>query len=170
MMSIPQRLWISNRPEDPNFEPDEVLYRRIQTPLPADFRDDDTIGVELFEIKDDSYNRSKYCSTEYDVLFNTRIQDNGQHYSNWGIISVTVGEMIEPVPFNLQGKMVECQLLPEHAPGICNYAHTEAWFYRDGIKVSKNKPPSMKTFFRRRLLKTLKVIANYDENHINMPE
>jgi len=170
VIGIPERLWVSQRAEDPIFEEDEILYRRIHTPLPEDFTEDDDISIELFEIKDDSYNRSKYCGSEKDVLFNTRITDEGRHYTNWGVISLTVKDLSVSSQFNHEGRDVVCKLLPVHSPVPCNYSHTEAWFYRDNVQLSKNKPRSMKTFFRRSLLKKIKVLVHYNDQHVVMPD
>jgi len=170
IVGIPERLWVSERDEDQVFEGEEILYRRIHTSLPKDFIDDDDISIELFEIKDDSYNRSKYCGSEKDVLFNTRIEDAGRHYTNWGIVSLTVNDLSVSQPFNYEGRNVVCRLSPIHRPVPCNYSHTEAWFFRDDVKLSTKKPRSMKTLFRRTLLKKLKIIVPYDDEHVVMPD
>ena len=161
-IGIPQHLWILNKLEDQVFEDDEILFRRIRVQLPDDYETDDDLALELFEIKDDSYNRSKYCLFQNDVLYDTRPESNGNHLDNWGIISISVRNLKVKSPFLLNGVHVECELLPIHCPVLCNYPHTEAWFFKDGEKISKKKPRSMKTLFRRSLIKSIRLEKNFE--------
>jgi len=165
-LGIPEHLWTSGRPEDPDFQLNEVLYRRIKKPLPENFLENDEVGIEVFEIKDDSYNRSKYCVDKSHVLFNTCVDDNGAHFSTWGIISLSVEDFCVSSPFDLNGMEVICELKPIHVPIACNYSHTEGWFFRDGVKLSNKKPRSMKTLFRRELLKRLKIEKSFGDESI----
>lgn len=160
---IPEYLWQKDRVEDQEFLGDEILLRRFRIPLPEDFQFDDSIGVELFEMRDDSYNRTKYCFDNKDVLWNGNPNyNNGEHFGNYGVLAISVQELSVSTEFVLNGKTVLCQLQPVHRPDPCNYAHTEAWFIIDGIKKDSKKPAAVKTLFRRLLLKKFEVVKNFD--------
>ena len=90
-LGIPDYLHRGARSADQNFDPEESLYRRFFTKIPSsEWQQDKAVSSVLFELKDDSYNRSKYSQEPEDVLYNEREEDRGSHYFEAGILQVAV--------------------------------------------------------------------------------
>jgi hypothetical protein len=127
------------RPVDPDFQPDERLYRRCP----------DTEVVEGEPFTDQiafypamSVNRSKYGQAQ-DVLY-------PDYFTRFGVLSFLVGGI--PGSFRPdEGTLYEW--IPSHEPLEENYAHSEVRTYRDGVFDAKLRIQStlVKKYFRERL-------------------
>ncbi len=154
-LNIPERLCIEGKPLDVPFSQDELLYRRIDVDI-----DEYIQGIELrkvekiFSLQNDSYNRSSLSNPE-DVL----IDEFGFAYDQHGIISIS-----------LKNFSIECEIISQDQPKTfslkavfdpkkCNYAHCEINAFINNVKMEEKRPPkSAKIFFRRALLKEMKLI------------
>lgn len=155
-LGIPYHLWRNGRPQIDYFSDNELLFRRFYVPgTVKDFVNNAQYSISIFDIKDDSYNRESLCKSAEDVLYDS----NGTHYANYGILALRVGT-IHGFSFVYKSDkgMHNTQLITNHRPEECNYAHCELWFFNDGERIVENKPKSAKKIWRRKLLSFMTVI------------
>lgn len=140
MSDVPERLKRRGRPVDPNFDPEERLYRRVPR---RDFigRDGYVLpaGVRFPDI---SVNRGKYSEPEDVVL----------GYENAAAIAAA---RVRDIPDRID----EYEFRPEHVPKPQNYAHSEIRAFLGGrhLKEAEDRPPrAVRDEFR--VLLGLKVI------------
>jgi hypothetical protein len=110
----PDRMRRNGRPVDHSFQSGEKLFRRYA----ADHLIDGQFSpVGLSFGTAPSVNREKY-SEPGDVLF-----DEANQYENWGVWSVTVGDL----PTAFPEVNATFSFFPMHVPMEDNYAHSEIW-------------------------------------------
>lgn len=155
-IGIPDKLHKDEREDDPVFNVDEVLFRRFKVQgEPAEWLTNSALSAAVFEIKNDSFNRSKYSDAE-DVLYNDRPEDNGAHYVDWGILSLPVSCINLEIPIDHKEKGVVTRRIftiqVRHTSKPCNYAHCEIFVFEDGVQIDSNKPKSVKLSIRNHLV------------------
>lgn len=146
MAGVPATLKQNGRPEDPNFEPAEKLFRR--------YKSEHYVGGEFSNIglpfsTPPSTNRQKYSLPE-DVLFS----ETGQFLS-WGVLSF----MVQDLPSHFSVEQMSYIFFPKHAPLENNYAHSEVWcdrLPRTGTHVVPSK--QAKKLFRAYLSQRVSVV------------
>ena len=119
------------------------------------------MSVALFELKDDSYNRSKYSQKPEDVLYNEREEDKGNHYLDAGILQVAILHTLT-FGFEINDEERKFQLLPVHKPTECIFPHSELHIYENGAKIdyAQSKPKSLKAAIRDFLVRNCTVVKN----------
>ncbi len=158
-LGIPDHLHQDDRVPDQSFEEGELLYRRFRVlGKVEDWKNDKSLSVAIFEIKNDSFNRSKYSNPE-DVLYNDNFEADGKHHTSNGILSLPVAELNEfdfPV---LQNKILKHYTIKvSHTPLVCNYSHSEIFVLEEEQQIDSNKPKSMKAALRDFLLERVTII------------
>ena len=159
-LGIPAYLHQGDRNADQNFDPEELLYRRFFTKIPSsEWQQNKSVSVALFELKDDSYNRSRYSQEPEDVLYNERKEDNGNHYFDAGILQVAILHTLE-FSFDINGNERAFRLSPFHKPTECIFPHTELHIYENETKIdyTQSKPKSLKAAIRDFLVRNCIVI------------
>lgn len=164
-LGIPERLHTNNRNIDPNFDEDECVYRRFKVPGPKETWSmaGNEPSARIFDLSEDSYNRSKYCEQPDDVLFNVRPEDGGKHYDDAGIISLQVNQLRDAATEFLvteNGNRRRFTFSVEHDPLLCMYPHTNVNVMENG-KLAPKRPPSLKSAFRLMLRDYLEIIKPY---------
>lgn len=158
-LGIPEYLHRDGRPIDEEFN-SELIYRRFNIAgNPSEWIKDKSISTVIFEVKNDSCNREKYCKTPSDVLFNTRPEDKGAHYEHHGIISFNsdvVQYFNESLELNDTKRQFTLKMV--HYPNDCMYPHCEIHVYENGIYVDSGKPKSIKALIRDILIGACEVI------------
>lgn len=128
---------------DPDFEPHEALYRRIQPGLyPFTEPLSQAIMQKLITFPDCSVNRSKYSKPE-DVL--------EPDYLQWGILQF----LVQDVPIRLQDGDSISTFKVVHCPLLENYAHSEIQSFKGDILKEPSK--TLKTRFRDEIAKKARV-------------
>ncbi len=142
-MGIPRHLHQLERPVDPVFDGEELLYRRYPAGTP------DLTAAISFERM--SVNRGKYCESADDTLWDDR---DGSRYSGCGVFALPVQalDVMEKHP----QEDYRFTLRPEHRPNRCNYLHSEVVATKvlpDGTEESLAdiKPKSVKLKLRQAL-------------------
>jgi hypothetical protein len=133
MPELPDYMLREQREVDPEFEPDEQLYRRV----PHAYWDDDEVELDAIEFPDMSVQRGKYGPPE------SARWDRGK-YVNWGVIGFEVQDIPAEIPF--QG-MVIYKMRPVHVPLKKNYPHSEVQIFE-----SKCNDPGSETHIVKNLL------------------
>lgn len=159
-LGIPERLHRNGRAIDTEFLEDELVYRRFKVEgTKEDWHSNNQVSVKVFPISNDSCNRSKYCESPEDVLFNTRPSDEGKHYLDWGILSLEVSKLND---FNFSFQQNSIQKLffikVEHIPSECMYPHSEIRVYENGVLIIQDKPKSIKSAIRKFLMDRKKIV------------
>lgn len=140
--SIPKRLWQGRRRKDNVFSDEELIFRRFKGNINADdWRSTAGLSTAVFDVKNDSTNRSKYSTDPADVLYPITRRNPIHHYQSYGIVAFSVADFrtlsivpkeplttIEGVP-----RVFTFQL--EHIPECCMYPHTEIWIIENGTHV-----------------------------------
>lgn len=135
ILGIPNHLHKNQRELDTIFDEEEVLYRRFKIER-SKWEGTIQESSAVFELKDDSYNRSKYCLSPTDVLYSS----TGEYYENWGIGSVSISKISGNKKSIINNEIRNFTIKVEHTPEICNYPHCEVFIYEDGIgKDKKNQ-------------------------------
>lgn len=120
MGDVPDEMLTKDRPVDPIFTDEELLFRRF---MPDAF-DGTRIAPEAIELPDMSVNRSKYGPAEWLLL--------DEDYQDCGVFGFRVGD----VPSDLLDKAVtKYRFDVQHRPLKYNYPHSEIWAYRDGEHI-----------------------------------
>src|SRR5947208_17183332 len=111
MAELPEGMFQRGRLEDPIFEPEECLYRRV----PHELWDDDYVNLDAIELPDMSVNREKYGPPQWVRLLNDEFHD-------WGVIGFQVRE----IPAELQHLGVQIyRFKPKHVPQKRHFPHSE---------------------------------------------
>jgi hypothetical protein len=151
---------------------EELLYRRhtqhgdlaILQSLP-----ENEIGSKIFQLKDDSYNRSLYSTSEQVLLNDNPTEERGEDfYKTWGIISIPVKAINTfRSEIMLNNKTQVCTLKVAHTANKCNYSHSEIYCYIDNERHCGKAPKSAIPFFRRELQKILQMNREYQKPAVN---
>jgi hypothetical protein len=168
-LGIPHYLCKNGRSPLTYFGKNEFLLRRFNVKgRVKNFIDINTrqpivkISNEIFQLNNDSYNRSIFCRVATDVLYNDRVVDNGAHYTSHGVLSISIGSIVGVIsPLNQNGSIKHCELRPIHTPMECNYSHCELQYFVDGT-LYESRPKSANTFFRRILIKRMNILKEVD--------
>lgn len=167
VLSIPERLHTAGRPKDPVFDEEELLYRRFFMLGPKE--EWSMVGndpsAQIFDLSEDSYNRSKYCEQAEDVLYNTKQEHNlGQHYNNAGILSLKIHQLLSDdtivVDRNIPNVERRFTFGVEHAPEPCMYPHSNVNVLVNG-EVAPKRPASIKLALRLILRDYAGIIKEY---------
>jgi hypothetical protein len=121
------------RAEDPDFSPNELLYRRYvqQHWIDGRFAPE---GFRFSENSGQSVNRQKYSEPD-DVLF----LNDGTYDDDLGILEFAVRDIPVRLPENDSPAFV---FFPKHVPEELNFGHSEVWCdkeERTGRYVEPNK-------------------------------
>jgi len=165
-VGLPERLCMKNKPTVDWLDNSDLLFRRHKTAgstsvlrtLP-----NAQIGVDIFQLKDDSYNASQFSEPD-DVLLNDNPSEvQPRHsYGQYGIIAIPVEIARMRKVERLDHFDKEFHTAVVHVPKDCNYSHAEIHFFVNGEKYSKEihgKAP--KIYFREELQKGLTVIKEF---------
>ena len=147
MSSIPDGMLTNGRPPIPYFDPDELLFRRIQPNALRSGR----LTIASIELPDISTNRSSLGPPEW-VLVSEKNEFDG-----WGIARLRVGDIPQQM---LQHGAIEFTFGVEHKPLLKNYPHSEVRAYERGRHVDgKTVPldPDLHLRFRVDLLLKTKI-------------
>ncbi len=159
-LSIPENLCSENKVEKKVIiDSTERLYRRFSMAIPKDLPIsalDLSYQKLFFRFNRDSYNRSAFSIPE-DVL----IDSSGKRYDSDGIFSIEASSLPIQDQYDTNIGTSMCKIEFSHEAEDCNYAHCELHCYVDGIRKDKNAPPpSLKTVFRRMLLKNITILKH----------
>jgi hypothetical protein len=137
----PERLWTGNRLVNPNFEPDEFLYRRFNS---RNVAPNGKILPTAFKFPGCSVNRSLYSKPD-DVL----LHDHPK-YKNWGIAQFTVSQA------SISGSCPKGDYSFQvfHVPTPDNYSHSEIECFING-NIPDDVPNVIKKKFREQLAQEL---------------
>ncbi len=147
------RVHRNGRAEDPNFTPDELLYRRFQQdklvngwPMSLNISMDDASGI--------SVNRERY-SLPQDVLEPDCCDGNRRE----GMVVLQFA--VSDLPEQLSTSEREYRFKPKHAPLECCYAHSAIWCNGEGNIDQPYEKPSKtaRDLFRARLLEKMKTMG-----------
>jgi len=156
-LGIPSYLHRSGRAIDNEFI-DEFIFRRfLATGAKIDWMKDNQLSSSIFEVKNDSCNRSKYSNSPEDVLYNVRIEDEGKHYFSWGILSIGT-KAFSIFTFKVNGTTRTFSLQLSHDPLECMFPHSEIIVLEVGFRIDTNKPKSVKTAIRDFLITECKIV------------
>ncbi len=117
MAEIPERLKANGRGEDPDFPPQEKLFRRYKK---AEYQAGVLLNIALSSAP--SVNRGNY-SQSTDVLIH-----EADKYAGFGILSF----LVQDIPAQLLAGQPTHQFFPKHMPVANNYSHSEVWCNRIG--------------------------------------
>jgi len=159
-LGIPERLHKNGRDIDAAFLEDELIYRRFKVEgSQEDWNANNQISVKIFPVSNDSCNRSKYCESPEDVLFNTRPSDEGKHYLDWGIIALEVTRLNDfEFSFYQNSNRKIFLIKVEHVPSECMYPHSEIRVYENDSLVVQDKPKSTKSAIRKFLMDRIVIV------------
>jgi hypothetical protein len=159
-LGIPTYLHKNNRSTDQEFN-SEIIYRRFYTSgKPEDWKNDRSISASIFPVKDDSCNRDKYSKEPQDVLYNTREQDKGLHYTKMGVLSFCssiINGFSESINQNDSSRDFTLKLV--HDPLDCMYPHCEIVVLEGDVIINQNKPKSIKTLIRDILIENITIVV-----------
>jgi hypothetical protein len=125
MADIPPEMMTRDRPADPEFADEEILFRRFR---PEDF-DGGEVALEAFELPDMSVNRKKHGPAEWLLL--------EEEFAGWGVAAFRV----EDIPRDrelLHLGVIAYVLRPEHVPLKYNYPHAEVRVYRAEVRICRD--------------------------------
>jgi hypothetical protein len=150
-LGIPERLCKGDRVNITEWEDSELLYRRHNNKgKREDLIKDPEVVLDMFKIHDDSYNRSSLSRPE-DVLLNDDNKYSPDIYVDYGIIQISVSELVSKCVHQINNDNRVFQLVAVHDSKDCNYSHSEIHCFVDGVKATK-KPKSLNAVFRQILL------------------
>lgn len=118
MPELPEYMLQKERKLDPDFSPEEFLYRRVpkETWGDDDMWSDEDIDSDCIKFPDMSVQRQKYGLTGDSARW-----ERGE-YVDWGVIGFQVADIPESTPF--QGAFIY-RMRPIHVPQRKNYPHSE---------------------------------------------
>lgn len=165
-LGIPERLHTGDREADSHFEENEQVYRRFWLPGPKETWSmiGNSPSARIFDLSEDSYNRSKYCDQPEDVLFNVSQESDGEHYANAGIMALQVSHIRDDTTeFTIteNGNERRFTFSVEHDPLPCMYPHTNVNVLENG-KLAPKRPQSLKLAFRLMLRDYLSIVKPYN--------
>jgi hypothetical protein len=141
-----------SRDIDPNFEPDEILYRRF---CPTEVLGD-RLAPDSIKFPDWSVNRQKYSEPE-DLQYPSKLD---QIYACCGV----AGFLVSDIPPKLEAFTFEVK----HQPESDNYAHSELLTYKNGVCGNEIKnfkvSNTIKKTFRIALSERIKIIVEFSTN------
>jgi len=156
-LRIPSHLHRNGRAIDDEFG-EELIYRRFLAPgLNSDWLKSRQLSSSIFEVKNDSCNRSKYSNSPHDVLYNVRIEDEGKHYLSWGILSIN-SKAFSLFTFQVNGTTRTFSLKLSHDPLDCMFPHSEIIVLEAGIRIDTSKPKSVKAVIRDYLITECEIV------------
>jgi hypothetical protein len=135
MPDLPEFMLKGGRPADPDFSPDERLYRRV----PPRLWEDDDVALDAIEFPDMSVTRQKYGPPEA-----ARWDDRCVH-RDWGIIGFRVADIPADLPF--QGCFIY-HMEAHHAPVKYNYPHSEVKLFESNWQAANRTPLDRETMLR----------------------
>jgi hypothetical protein len=140
---IPDRMRRSGRPEDQDFGPDELLYRRyLQSHWVAGHFSD--LGFRFSRESGQSVNRQRYSEPE-DVLF----LEGGAFDDDWGVLEFAVRDIPPRLP---EQGFPAYIFFPKHVPLELNFAHSEVWCDLERRTGNYVEPPkTVKKLLRAKL-------------------
>lgn len=160
-LGIPERLQRNGRSADPEFEPEELLYR-WHKPGIQHLSNGQVSAAAVKKVfrdpHDTSVNRGKYCENCTDVLYD---HHRGNHRSDCGVLKAVVEKAddhsAEPVSWtdhegNTVKKSYKFKVL--HEPEECMYPHSVIAVYEDGERVHEKPSASTAKSALRAVLRT----------------
>lgn len=156
---IPKRLHWEAKPIDDDFN-NEVLFRRVRVPINENKIKEKEISAIIFPIKDDSCNREKYSSAN-DVLYNINAKKCDEHFLNFGIVSINSNHILSEsiTPYG-SSDIFTFRIL--HSPTECMYPHCEVLIFKNDVRITDNKPKSVKAYIRDIIIKNCIIIKDFD--------
>jgi len=142
-LGIPEHLHRSERPLVPDFQPDELLYRRGYSKQATDWITDSISTNRM------SVDRSSLCQAPEDVLWDG---DGKQHLGD-GIFSFVVGEILGIEVVHPTPDIGKFKVAPIHKPLQCHYPHSELTVYLNDEQADVKKKPAIKSLIRDELRK-----------------
>ena len=161
---IPKRLWKGRKGKDDVFPDEELIYRRFKANVDVgDWRSAKCLSTAIFDVKDDSTNRSKYSTDPEDVLHPITRRNPLNHYQSYGIVSFSVRDfrelsIIPKEPLRFNGVLREFTFHLEHKPECCMYPHTEIWIMENGRHIPEVSSRMIKTAVRDELLSIIDIV------------
>ena len=151
-IGIPAHLHQNSRPQAPQFDEKELLYRRFFVHPPKSAwlgKENRHKSAKIFHLENDSYNRSKFSQKPEDVLFNINAQSPEDHFGNWGVLSIEVADLQGlVVPAEINGETGSVTFQPVHKPETCMYPHSEIHAFRNGAFIPEVAPKSVRAIVR----------------------
>lgn len=146
----PTNLLWNDRSTDPTFEPNELLYIRVQEV-------DERGQFTNFDVNcpNTSFNRSKYSRPEH-VLY-----ARYPKFLQWKVGAMRVDEIPQPIRSGDQRKF---EFYPEHVPvgppdePLENYAHCEVRAKVNGIWQQKRLPRTVEKTYRELMARKIKPV------------
>jgi hypothetical protein len=162
-LNIPERLWLNQREKDDAFD-DDSLYRRFKVFGDKLTWSSNKLSHVVFKLDKDSYNKSSLCEKPTDVLYNTRLADNGNHYVDFGILELPCNSLNEindiPISIELNGVRRAFRLQPVHSPLDCMYPHSEVLIYEGDLEINIKTPKSIGVVIRDILIEKINIIKD----------
>lgn len=158
-LGIPSHLHRAGRVNDDVFVGEVIFRRFLASGTKNDWSKNSQISCSIFEVKNDSCNRSKYSDSPEDVLYNVRIEDGGNHYFSWGILSIG-SDMFDLFTFQINGTTRTFSLKLEHVPLDCMFPHSEIIVFENNEKVDTSKPKSVKVVIRDYLISNCDIVKS----------
>jgi len=142
-LGIPDHLFTNNRQIINTFSPEEEIYRRFKASgTPEDWIKDKQLSAAVFPVDEDSCNREKFSESCEDVLYNTRHEDEGNHYFDWGVLMFQAGELNQfHNRITEKGVHRDFVIELEHQPTECMYPHCIVNVLENGKKIDHKQPP-----------------------------
>jgi hypothetical protein len=145
---------MNNKPTVSEFDPDELLYRRV---LPEHFVDGFLIAAHFSfpeptsETGGPSFTRSKFCTPDHITHPNC---GGSEPRSQWRILQCNASAVPTPISSD-DGRVFEFE--PKHVPKQTCYAHAEVWCSCVGASSSGPElpPKNVRKKFRVQLSKVL---------------
>jgi hypothetical protein len=145
---IPDRLHKGEREADDDFSDDTKIFIRIdpkyfltESETEGDART--FVSQIAFRTSLQSCNRDKY-SEQNDVLFNINAASKGEHYPNWGVISISKDLLFDET-FDHPSLALQFKLDLIHSVEECMYPHSEITIYEVSDNEKNNIELSSKT-------------------------
>ena len=145
-LGIPDHLHQSGRPPVSFEDLRELLFRRFHLLMEADV-------AACIKFGDMSVNRAA-LSTPEETLLN---DETGGIHESCGVIAFPVSALSGDWPTDGPSGQVHYALSAEHDPMRCNYAHSLVVVLKDGIRLTKIKPTSVKLAMRRALQRHIQI-------------
>ena len=120
MADVPEEMKTKGRPECPDFNDDEELYRRF----PPDYVEGGSVAIEALELPDMSVNREKFGPAGWLLI--------GKTFADWGVLAFEVRHIPGEL---LHLGVTTYTFAPKHRPHKNSYPHSEVWAYCKGEHV-----------------------------------
>jgi hypothetical protein len=144
---IPEHLHQCGRSANQQFDAGELLYRRVRLPC------QELTAAISFDRKSSSVNRSKYCHSSDDVLWN---DEHGGRHEGYDVLQFPA-DAFEGKKWQTEDNRQSFTIEVFHDPKKCNYPHSDFRFIRNGQETDKVKPGSIKMQIREHLLSLIKI-------------